>query len=125
MDIPFSYEVVKVDYENKFMEVVYTAHGFEPVLVGTALPTTEDSLDDVVRAYAPRLIWEKTVATYQDIRVGTVGELSTLDPALAVVPDADEPEGLELQVALLETQADLHKEAIREIVLEVLNEQVV
>jgi hypothetical protein len=57
MSIEYSYEIIKVDEQNRCMEIVYTSTGREPMHVGARLPYQGESLDDVVSSFAPIWIW--------------------------------------------------------------------
>lgn len=51
--IRYGYEVTAVHEAARCMEVVYSAEGRQPILIGTRLPYEGESLEQVVQLYAP------------------------------------------------------------------------
>ena len=79
MDLQYNYKIIKVDEENKVMEIVYTPQ--EPshlgeYTVGARLPYVGESLESVVQMYAPRGLWHQEVYDIDTVIEGSEGSLS-------------------------------------------------
>jgi hypothetical protein len=76
MSIDFSYEIIAVNEAAKCMEVVYTAQGRQTMHIGARLPFEGETLEAVIRMYAPVRYWEEQELTVVAPAVGTSGFLS-------------------------------------------------
>jgi hypothetical protein len=122
IEINYTYEVVNVSQEARVMEVVYTAENHDPILVGVQLPTVDQDLEQMIRAYAPWGIWEEKTKVYQVVAVGLTGSFSTVDPAPVVDPTtAGNGEQGFIDTEAVAMSAALQADAIREIVREELS----
>jgi hypothetical protein len=71
----YSYEILSTDAKTGTMEVRYTRHGHEPVLVAVPLPRVGVGLKEIVAAYAPLAVWEVAEAPFAEVEVGASGEM--------------------------------------------------
>lgn len=78
MGIKYKYEVVLVNQDAKVMEVVYTAEGYPEQRVGARLPFEGESLDDVIKSFAPIGLWTEVQIPVVAPAVGTSGEFEHL-----------------------------------------------
>lgn len=74
--IEYTYEVLSVDSSNKSMLVVYKSSGLQDITVGVRTPFTNETLDDVIRMYAPVANWREANKEYTAPAVGTTGALT-------------------------------------------------
>ncbi len=86
MSITYTYEIIKVDQEARAMEVVYSAEGHQTMHIGARLPFEGESLEDVIKAFAPVPLW---LELSRPVQVPTVGVQGTVAPAPA--PELNEP----------------------------------
>lgn len=82
MSIEFSYQIVSVDAQARCMEVVYAAEGHQTMHIGARLPFVGESLEDVIKMYAPIPLW---LEAQMEVVVPDVGSSGT------VIPPAPEP----------------------------------
>lgn len=78
MQIEYNYKIVKVDEENKVMEVLYTPYqpdNLKEYLVGTRMPFSGESLDHLIQSYAPMGLWTESLLEYESVIEGTEGKL--------------------------------------------------
>lgn len=87
MSITYTYEIIKVDEAARCMEIVYTAEGHQTMHVGARLPFDGESLEDVVKAFAPVALWTDLARAVQ---VPSVGAQGTVAPESA--PTQQEPD---------------------------------
>ena len=73
MEIVYTYEIAKVDAESKTMEILYTSENRPQVLVGAKMPYEDESLEEIVKSYAPLHFWWEQGKTVKSIEVGTTG----------------------------------------------------
>lgn len=81
MIIKYNYRIMKVDEETKTMEVLYTPHRsdiLKEYLVGAKLPHENQTLDDVIRSYAPLGLWQEDAFQYQYVDEGIEGEMAVI-----------------------------------------------
>lgn len=84
MSIQYTYEIIKVDEAARSMEVVYSAEGHQTMHIGARLPFEGESLEDVIRAFAPVPLWLELA---QPVQVPMVGAKGTLAPETPSEPD--------------------------------------
>jgi hypothetical protein len=77
MSIEYTYEIASVDAQARCMEIVYTAAGYPTMRIGARLPYEGETLEAIVRMYAPVRYWEETT---QPVVVPTVGTSGTMTP---------------------------------------------
>jgi hypothetical protein len=87
MSIDFNYEIIAVDEAAKCMEVVYTAQGRQTMNIGARLPFEGETLEAVIRMYAPVRYWEEQELAVVAPAVGTSGFLTA--PVIAEVPQPE------------------------------------
>jgi hypothetical protein len=88
MSIQYTYEVVKVDEAARCMEVVYTADGHQTMHIGARLPFEGESLESVVRQFAPLAYWEEQQLP---VVVPVVGTSGTLAPPVTSDAQVEDP----------------------------------
>lgn len=84
----YSYTVTRIDQESKCMDVEFVAEGFEPIVVGVRLPMLGEDVDAVIKAFAPRSVWNPPVVEYATVAVGTSG--SFVEPSIEAVQQEEE-----------------------------------
>jgi hypothetical protein len=91
-NITYSYKIVSVNEEARCMEVVYTAAGHQTMHIGARLPFEGESLEDVIRMFAPVPLWIEQATPVVAPTVGVTGSVEvaivTPEPRPAPVPDA-------------------------------------
>lgn len=76
MSITYTYKIISVDQAARCMEVVYTAEGKPTMHIGARLPYEGESLEAIVRMYAPVRYWEELTLAMQPVEVGAEGSIS-------------------------------------------------
>ncbi len=80
MPIDYTYEIIYVNKEDKAMEIVYTSPLYGKLHVGARLPYVEETLEDIVKMYAPMRYWEEQDMPTLDVEVGVTGEVEEYVP---------------------------------------------
>jgi hypothetical protein len=119
--INYSFEVIEVNKPAKCMLIKYTADGYSEHLVGTRIPFAGESVQSVVREYAPLPLWIQEKAEFADIDVGISGTIELPQPA--PFTENTETELLISEEEQIAASEEYQREVIREVVLEILNEQ--
>lgn len=57
MSITYTYEIISVDEAARCMEVVYSAEGHQTMHIGARLPFEGESLEGIIKAFAPVPLW--------------------------------------------------------------------
>lgn len=73
MNIPFTFEVVRVSTEHNVMDVQYVAAGYETMLVGMMIPTEGADLQEYIISHAPQHQWVESKKIIQNVQVGFSG----------------------------------------------------
>ena len=73
MNITFTYEIIKVDETARCMEVVYSAEGHQTMHIGARLPFEGESLESVIKAFAPVPLWIELATPVVAPQVGLTG----------------------------------------------------
>lgn len=79
MDIKFSYEIVRVDEKARCMEIVYSAPGYETFLISARLPFLNETLENVIKSFAPIQRWVESSMEVKIPEAGIKGTLSTAE----------------------------------------------
>lgn len=77
MSITYTYTVISADEAARCMEVVYEAVGHQTTHVGARLPYEGETLEQVVRMYAPVANWETAA---RSVVVPTIGATGVIEP---------------------------------------------
>lgn len=86
MSIEFTYEILAVNEEARCMEVKFMADGFPTMVIGTRLPFEGESLEQILRAFAPIPYWEDCAKAVVAPQVGLSGTVSpVVEPAQIAV----------------------------------------
>lgn len=75
----FSYTIFAVNEAARCMEVIYTADGHQTMHVGVRLPFEGESLEDVIRAFAPISLWDEQTRVVVAPAVGVSGTLEVFN----------------------------------------------
>jgi hypothetical protein len=90
MSIEYTYEIILVDAQARCMEIVYNAAGHPTMHIGARLPYEGETLEDVIRMYAPVRYWEERLQPVVVPEVGASGSLAPLPPApVEAIPPTD------------------------------------
>lgn len=84
MSINFNYEIIAVDESAHCMEIIYTAEGHPTQHIGARLPYEGESLESIIRMYAPVVYWEELQKTVFPPNVGISGSIPAADEAAAI-----------------------------------------
>ena len=79
MNITYTYKIIAVDAAARCMEIVYTAEGHQTMHIGARLPYEGETLEEVVRMYAPVAVWETAALSIIAPSVGTTGVVNTAE----------------------------------------------
>ena len=85
MSINFNYEIINVDEEARCMEIIYTAEGHPLQHISTRLPYEGESLESIIRMYAPVAYWEELKRAVTPPNIGVSGYIPARDEALAAL----------------------------------------
>ena len=88
MSITYTYTVISVDEAARCMEIVYEAAGHQTMHIGARLPYEGETLEEIVRMYAPVMSWEAAVRT---VIVPNVGATGVLAPPVIQTPTQAQP----------------------------------
>jgi len=90
-NITYTYEIIAVDEAARCMEVVYSATGHQTMHVGARLPFDGESLDDVIKMFAPVQLWIEQAKAVSIPTVGVTGIVSvSLIPEVVQVQPQNE-----------------------------------
>jgi len=81
MSVNYTYEIIKVDPQARCMEVVYSATGHETQNIGARLPYEGETVEQVIRMYAPLAYWEEKQRNVLIPQVGYAGVVNAADEA--------------------------------------------
>jgi hypothetical protein len=84
MSINFNYEIISVNEQARCMEIIYTAEGHPTQHIGARLPYEGESLESIVRMYAPVVYWEEIQRAVIPPTVGVFGSIPAADEAAAI-----------------------------------------
>ena len=118
--IEYNYEILSVNKPANAMVVKFTANGHADYVVGTRMPYVGEQLVDVLNQYAPIAQWMEEQMEIADVEVGVSG---TITPTVPEVTNPPEDFTIVTTEQQLIAQAEMQKQAIKDIVIEVLNEQ--
>ena len=76
MSITYTYEIISVDQVARCMEVVYSAEGHQTMHIGARLPFEGESLEAVIKAFAPVPLWLELATPVVAPPVGLSGVIS-------------------------------------------------
>lgn len=89
MSITYTYEIIAVDEAARCMEVVYSAKGHQTMHIGARLPFEGESLENVIKAFAPVQLWAELATPVVAPQVGVMG---TIEPPLVILePEPETP----------------------------------
>lgn len=76
MNISYNYEIINVDAAARCMEIVYSAEGHQTLHIGARLPYEGETVEAVVRMYAPVRYWEEQAVQVIVPQVGMTGQVA-------------------------------------------------
>jgi hypothetical protein len=79
MPINFNYEIISVNEQARCMEIVYTAEGYPVQHIGARLPYEGETVEDIIRMYAPTTLWLELKKSVVTPAVGTSGRMPLAD----------------------------------------------
>ncbi len=84
-DLPYTYEIINVSEEGRFMEVVYTVDGKPPMTVGVRLPFEGESLETLIHIHSPVRYFIEQMTPVANVATGTTGSYSIPEETLESV----------------------------------------
>lgn len=72
----YNYEIVSTDEASKTMLISYTAEGCAKHVISARLPMSEETVEDVVKIYAPIGTWIEENAERKSVTVGEAGQIA-------------------------------------------------
>jgi hypothetical protein len=86
MNITYTYQIVAVNEAARCMEVVYSAEGHQTMHIGARLPYEGESLEMVVKAFAPIPLWTELATPVIAPQVGASGTILSGTAAAVIEP---------------------------------------
>ena len=83
MSINYQYNIIAVDEAARCMEIIYTAEGHPTQHIGARLPYEGESLESIIRMYAPVAYWEELQKTVITPNIGESGYIPAADEEIA------------------------------------------
>ena len=74
-DITYTYEIVRVDPENRVMDIQYTSDQFGTILVGARMPWDGETVEGIVRSFSPVRYWMEQTFSVSSVSAGTSGQI--------------------------------------------------
>lgn len=74
-EITYTYEIVRVDPENKVMDIQYTSPVHGSILVGARMPWEGETVEDIVRTYEPVRYWIEQTLNVAPVSAGAGGTI--------------------------------------------------
>jgi hypothetical protein len=59
MTIEYTYEIISVDENARCMVVVYSSEGHQTMQIGARLPFEDESIESIIKMYAPLNYWKE------------------------------------------------------------------
>ncbi len=84
-DLSYTYEIVNVSKEGRFMEVIYNVEGKEPITVGVRLPFEGESLETIIHMHSPVRYFIEQMTPVANVAIGTTGSYSIPEETLESV----------------------------------------
>lgn len=78
--ITYTFQIIRVDEAARCMEVVYNSEGNPTMHIGARLPYEGETLEQIVKMYAPVSYWEELRTPVLIPEVGTTGVIVTESP---------------------------------------------
>lgn len=75
MSITYTYQIIKVDEQARTMEIIYNSPGRTPMHIGARLPYSNESVEAVIKMYAPIAYWKEQEAQVLIPQVGAGGQI--------------------------------------------------
>lgn len=84
-DLSYTYEIVNVSKEGRFMEVIYNVEGKEPITVGVRLPFEGESLETIIHMHSPVRYFIEQMTPVANVAIGTTGSYTVPEETLESV----------------------------------------
>ncbi len=118
--ITYAFEVIEVRKDANCMLVRYMAEGYTEYTIGTRMPFSTESVQNIIQEYAPISLWLQEKQEIADVEVGLCGTIDLTQPNPLENVESEIFLSQEEQTAAAE---EFQRELIREVVLEVINEK--
>lgn len=92
MSINYNYEIVAVNEDARCMEVFYTASGHQPMHISARLPYEDESVELIIRMYAPISYWLEQIRPVLVPVVGASGAINAADEEQAALEQMKLPQ---------------------------------
>lgn len=76
MSIEYTYTITSVDQEARCMEIIYTAPNRQTMHIGARLPYVGETLETIVRMYAPIAYWLEQEQKVVSVDIGASGAIN-------------------------------------------------
>ena len=93
MSITYTYEIIAVDETARCMEVIYSAEGHQTMHIGARLPFEDETVESIIRMYAPVPLWLELLKPMVPPPVGLTGTIAPEpepEPVLKPTPSSGE-----------------------------------
>jgi hypothetical protein len=99
MSITYTYKIIAVDETARCMEVVYSAEGHQTMHIGARLPFEGETVESVIKMYAPVPLWLELSTPMVSPPVGLTGTIAPepepepeleLEPVVRSTPSSGE-----------------------------------
>lgn len=87
MSIQYTYEIIAVNEAARCMEVVYSAEGHQTMHIGARLPYVGETVEAVVKMFAPVAYWLEQEREVVVPDVGTAGVIAPQESGVLPVTE--------------------------------------
>jgi hypothetical protein len=88
----YTYKIVATYPELGTMDILFSSDGYPDLLVGATMPITGQTIEDVVRAYAPLGQWIRGKLGFVEVPVDTTG---VIEVPVATAQEIAVPSGIQ------------------------------
>lgn len=100
-EITYTYEIVRVDPQNKAMDIQYTSPQYGSILVGARMPWEGETVEDIVRAFEPVRYWIEQTLNVASVTAGLGGTIQVSTGGTNTAPRTAS------KIALVRTMRDI------------------
>ena len=79
MSVNYTYTIIAVNEAARCMEIVYVASGHQTMHISARLPYEDESVESIIRMYAPVAYWLEQVKPVLVPNVGASGAINAAD----------------------------------------------
>jgi hypothetical protein len=87
MNITYTYQIIAVNEAARCMEVVYSAEGHQTMHIGARLPFEGESIEEVIKAFAPTQLWTERAMPVVAPQVGASGVIVNAPQERYIAPN--------------------------------------